>query len=55
MVQNIRISTWKVIISLTLRSDNNVKNYFYSSVRKLLRKFDKNISLYNRKIRAKKY
>ena len=44
----VRVS-WKVLLCL-FRSENNVKNKFYSSLRKLVRKMNK-----TRKIFFKKY
>ena len=42
MVRDCKIFTWKVII-FNIRTDNTIKNRFYSKLRKFIRKIVKNL------------
>ena len=45
----------KIAQELTGRTDNNVKNYFYSSLRRALRKVNEYISIYKKKSNMKQF
>lgn len=45
----------KIALQLSGRTDNNVKNYFYSSLRRALRKINDYVAEYKRKINMKPF
>ncbi len=44
MVRHCKISSWKVIVNFKIRTDNAIKNHFYSKLRKFIRKILKQIN-----------